>query len=245
MQQCPALPAWLRNERPRDVVVLYPMLRSSGWGGPPRGRGSPWGPPPPRGAAWGGASPPPPRGGGGGEARWVVRGLGELEVGGRVLHLSVGRRCRMIRVWRSRAFFLEGQRCGPALVLQRDGAGRGRLPSRLRPLCLAPPAGVGRGKPGGGVGRRRLVGPCLRLGVGGHRLAHQAAVGRCQVAGCLPASARLVRVHHALHPPGPVGEPRDDGRTGGPARGRDRAAGHPSHPRPGALLSAGGGRRPG
>lgn len=31
---------------------------------------------------------------------------------------TIGRtRCRMIRVWRSRAFFVEGRRCGPALVL--------------------------------------------------------------------------------------------------------------------------------
>src|SRR4029450_3172135 len=54
----------------------------------------------------------------------------------RVLHLSVGRRCRMIRVWRSRAFFLEGQRCGPALVLQRDGAGRGAPPRRVLSLSI-------------------------------------------------------------------------------------------------------------
>ena len=168
-----------------------------------------------------------------GMRRWLYQascGAGGLRLRTGVTHPSVGRHCRMIRIWRSRAFFSEGQRCGPALVLQRDGAGRGRLPSRLRVLRLAPPAGVGRGEPGGGAGRRWLVEPYLRPGVGGHRLVHQAAVGRCQMAGHLPAPARLVRVHHAVHPPGPVGEPAGDGRAGGPAGGGDRAVGHPSHP---------------
>jgi hypothetical protein len=97
--------------------------------------------------------------------RWLYQApCGALEacVCTQVLHPSVGRHCRMIRIRRSRAFFSEGRRCGPALVLQRDGAGRGRLSSRLRPLCLAPPPGVGWGEPGGGAGRCRLVEPRLR-----------------------------------------------------------------------------------
>jgi hypothetical protein len=42
-----------------------------------------------------------------------------------------------------------------------------------------------------------------------------------------------------------VGEPVGDGRAGGAAGGGDRAARQPGHPRPGALLPAVGGRRPG
>ena len=49
----------------------------------------------------------------------------------------------MIRIRRSRAFFSEGRRCGPALGLQRDGAGRGRWVNRPVIAALAvPPVAV-------------------------------------------------------------------------------------------------------